>query len=86
MRNERTDVNEHVAAETEDLMIEHEALDRRRVELEQRYQKQKHEYIRLNNLEGELHSQMADLRGATSDQMMQNKQLESRVTAEAQVA
>ena len=37
-------------------MLEHEALDRRRVELEQRYQQQKHEYIRLNNLEGELHS------------------------------
>ena len=34
MRNERTDVNEHVAAETEDLMMEHEALERRRVELE----------------------------------------------------
>ena len=34
MRNNQTDVNQNVAAETEDLMIEHEALDRRRVELE----------------------------------------------------
>ena len=32
-------------------MLEHEALERRRVELEQHYQKQKHEYIRLNNLD-----------------------------------
>ena len=29
---------------------------------------------------------MADLRGATSEQMMQNKQLEQRVSAESQVA
>ena len=57
-------------------MIEHEGLERRRIELEQRYQAQKHEYIRLNNLEGELHAQIANLRGSTSDQMMQNKQLE----------
>ena len=67
-------------------MLELESLDRRRVELEQRYQAQKHEYIRLNNLEGELHSQIADLRGSTSNQMMQNKQLETRVAAENQVA
>ena len=67
-------------------MLEHEALERRRVELEQHYQKQKHEYIRLNNLEGELHSQIAQLRGSTSDQMMQNKQLEAKVQQESQVA
>ena len=86
LRHEHTDVNEQIASQTEDLMIEHEALDRRRVNLEQRYQQQKHEYIRLNNLEGELHSQIASLRGSTSDQMMQNKQLEARVSAETAVA
>ena len=48
-------------------MLQHEALERRRVDLEQQYVGQKHEYIRLNNLEGELHSQIANLRGNTSD-------------------
>ena len=40
----------------------------------------------MNNLEGELHAQIANLRGSTSDQMMQNKQLEQRVAQENQVA
>ena len=34
MRNDNTGVNEHVASQTEDLMLEHEALERRRVELD----------------------------------------------------
>ena len=75
-----------VANQTEDLMIEYEGLDRHRQQIEQRYQQQKHEYIRLNNLEGELHAQISTMRGSTSDQMMQNKDLQIKVSQETQVA
>ena len=86
MRGQHADVDNHASQQTEDLMVEHEGLERRRVDLEQQYVQKKHEYIRLNNLEGELHAQMSTMRGSTSDQMMQNKQLEARVQQESQAA
>ena len=46
----------------------------------------KHEYIRLNNLEGDLHAQITSLRGSTSAQMVQNKELEGRVGKETDVS
>ena len=61
-------------------------LERLRQELALKYQAQKHEYIRLNNLEGELHAQIGNLRGATSQQMVQNKDLEARIQQEHQTA
>ena len=83
---EQTDVTAQVQFQTEELAIEQETLERHRGQLEQRYQQKKQEYIRLNNLEGELHSQMADLRTSTSDQMMQNKGLDTRLSQENKVA
>lgn len=56
MRSQGMNVDESAAVQTEEMMLEHEAKERRRVELENRYGQQKNEYIRLNNLEGELHS------------------------------
>ena len=83
---EQTDVTAQVQFQTEELAIEQETLERHRGQLEQRYQQKKQEYIRLNNLEGELHSQMADLRTSTSEQMMQNKGLDTRLSQENKVA
>lgn len=50
--------------------------------MDDKYKQMKNDYIRLNNLEGELHSQISDLRGNTSNQMMQNKDLERRLAQE----
>ena len=79
LRHSDNNEDENAEGLAEDLVMEHAAKERRRVELENRYTQQKQEYINLNNLEGDLHSQIADLRGNTSAQMMQNKALETRL-------
>ena len=73
MRNDNAGAEDDAFAQTEQLSLEASNLDNKKRDLDQKYQKQKQEYIRLNNLEGELNSQMSTYRGSTSDQMMQNK-------------
>ena len=73
MRNQNAGAEDDAFAQTEQLSLEASDIDRRAKDLDQKYQRQKQEYIRLNNLEGELHAQMSTFRNSTSDQMMQNK-------------
>ena len=51
-------------------------------QLKTSYESQKMHYIHLNNLEGDLHGRIADLRGSTTKQLTQNKDVERRISNE----
>ena len=66
--------------QTQNILQEQSEMEREYNDLGNQYEQQKIAYIDMNNFEGELHSQMADMRGSTTTQMANNKQLEVRIS------
>ena len=82
MQDDRFGEDEAAMNQKMDLNAEIELLERERQQLANDYERKRCEYIRLNNYEGELHGQIADKRGATSNLLVQNKQLEGKILQE----